>query len=76
MNPAVRQLLEQLRSNPAFPLLLKEVERPKISPFRHSEADQSEKARARWIFESGKLHQHEAWLALLTGKPTSEQENP
>jgi hypothetical protein len=74
MSPALKEFLSFIRSNPNFPELVRSVERPKISPFRQSEAEQSEKARAKWIFESGKLHQHEAWLALLTGKSTSEQE--
>lgn len=72
MNDALKEFLAFIRSNPNFPELLKVVETPKITPFKASEADQSEKARAKWIFESGKLHQHQAWLTLLTGK---SQEN-
>ncbi len=74
LSPAVAELLIHLRGHPSFPELLKAVERPKVSPFRMSEAEQSEKARAKWIYESGKLFSHEQWLALLTGKP-SEQES-
>lgn len=75
MNPALKEFLSFIRSNPNFPELIKAVERPRVSPFRMSEAEQSEKARAKWIFESGKLHQHNAWLALLEGKPTSDTED-
>lgn len=73
VSPAVTDLLIHFRGHPAFQELLKTVERPQVSPFRLSEAEQSEKARAKWIFESGKLAGHKAWLDLLTGKP-SEQE--
>lgn len=75
MNEAVKDFLNAMRSHPSFNEFLKVVERPVIHPFRVSEAEQSEKARAKWIFESGKLHQHQAWLTLLTGKTTSDQEN-
>jgi hypothetical protein len=73
-SPAVTDLLIHFRGHPAFQELLKSVERPKVSPFRLSEAEQSEKARAKWIYESGKLAGHNAWLGILTGQP-SEQEN-
>lgn len=74
MSPALKEFLIFIRGNPVFPELLKAVEPPRITPFRASEADQSEKARAKWIHESGKLDNHHKWLSMLTGKP-SEQEN-
>lgn len=74
MSPALREFLNFIRGNPVFPELLKAVEAPKISPFRKSDAEQPEKARAKWIHESGMLENHHRWLSVLTGKP-SEQEN-
>ena len=72
MNPVLKEYLDHIRAHPIFPELLKAVEKPKISPFRSSEADQSEKARAKWIFESGKKHQHDQWVAFLSGKTSEE----
>ena len=68
-------LLHLIRGHASFPELLKAVERPRISPFRPSDADKPEESRAKWILESGKLANHEQWIAMLTGNSTSEQEN-
>ena len=69
-------LLVYLRGHAHFPELLKAVERPRISPFKKSEAGETESARSKWIYESGKLENHEQWLSMLTGKSTSEQGDP
>jgi hypothetical protein len=65
-------LLDQVRQHPAFPELLKAVQAPALPQFRASQAAEVEKARAEWIFSSGKKQQHDMWLALLTGKPPKE----
>lgn len=71
-NPMVAALLADLRQHPAFPLLLKAVETPQLPRFKASQAQEAEKARATWIYQSGKKDQHDAWLFLLTGQ---RQEN-
>jgi hypothetical protein len=74
-NPAVAALLADLRQHPAFPDLLTAVEAPRLRRFKHSQAGEVEKARALWIYTSGRCDQHDDWLALLTGQykePTSE----
>jgi hypothetical protein len=63
---ALQSLLLIMREHPGFPDLLKAVETPKIPRFKRSQAADAEKARAEWIFASGKIAQHEMWLALLT----------
>lgn len=72
LSAELRAFLADLRQHPLFPQLLKAVERPRLRPFKPVEADQVEKARAQWIFESGQLKQHDAWLGVLTGTDPSE----
>lgn len=75
MSPLLRSLLEDIRQHGAFPELLSLMAKPRLHTFRLSEAEKSETARARWIYESGQLAQHNLWLELLTGVKPSEQEN-
>lgn len=75
MNDAVKALLIDIRQHPAFRDLLKSVEAPQITQFRLKDAEQIETARAKWIYQSGRKDQHEAWLHLLTGEaPKGESE--
>lgn len=74
MNPLLADLLARIRAHEGLPELLKMVERPRITPFRLGEAEKSETARSRFIYQSGQASQHEAWLHALTGQPTSQQE--
>ena len=69
------ELLYLIRGHASFKELLQAVETPRISPFRPSDAAKPEESRAKWILESGKLANHENWIAMLTGNSTSEQEN-
>ena len=66
MNAALQMFLIELRQHPLFPQFIEAVERPRIKPYR-SGAD-----KEQWIFESGQLKQHEAWLGLLTGTDPSD----
>lgn len=75
MTPALQSLLLDIRQHAAFEELKRTVPRPRIHTFRVSEAEKSETAKARWIYESGQLFQHHQWLELLTGEKPSEQEN-
>lgn len=75
MTDQFKAWLIDIRQHPLFPELLKAVPAPKIRRFRKSEAAEAEKARAEWIYLSGKCDQHDAWLALLTGQaPDALQE--
>ena len=67
-SPALQALVMELRQHPAFPELLKRIEPPPIPRFRHSQASEVEKARAEWIYASGKRDQHDLWLSVLTGE--------
>ena len=73
MNAQLRAFLIELRQHPLFPQLINAVEVPRLRPYKSAEADQVEKARAQWIFESGQLKQHEAWLGVLTGTDPSDR---
>lgn len=68
MSPELKSFLMDLRQHPLFPELLKAVEEPQLPQFRLSEANEVERARAKWIYESGRRAQHEAWLQVLTGR--------
>jgi hypothetical protein len=74
MSAVLQSLLLNIRQHEGFPELLKAMEPSPLRPFRLTQADQVEKARAQWIYESGKIAQHETALAILTGKTPSEQE--
>lgn len=63
---ALDALLVMMREHPGFPELLRSVDAPKVPRFKRSQANDAEKARAEWIYVSGRLSQHEAWLAMLT----------
>lgn len=73
MNAQLAAFLTELRQHPLFPQLIAAVETPRLRPYKSAEADQIEKARAQWIFESGQLKQHEAWLGVLTGTDPSDR---
>lgn len=73
MSPELIGFLIELRQHPVFPQLTKAVETPRVRPYKSAEADQVEKARAQWIFESGQLKQHDAWLGVLTGTDPSDR---
>ena len=75
MTPTLKMLLLELRSHPQFPELIRAVQRQQIRPFRVTEAEKSETARARWIYDSGMLANHNQWLALLTGSATQPEES-
>lgn len=76
MNPLVADLLARIRGHDGFPELLKLVQRPRIQPFRVTDAEKPETARSRFIYQSGQVAQHDAWLNALTGNSTSQhQEN-
>ncbi len=74
MTPVLKELLFTIRQHDGFKELLAYVERPQITTFRISDAEKPETARSRFIYQSGQVAQHEAWLAALVGNPTSQQE--
>lgn len=74
-SPVLKELLLNIRQHPGFEELKSVVEKPRVRPFRASEADQVEKARAQWIFDSGRLAGHDAWLRMLTGEVQEETSN-
>ena len=61
-------LLGDLRHHPAFPELIKAIPEPPLQPFKISEASEVEKARARWIYESGRRAHYDYVMTLLTGQ--------
>lgn len=71
-SPALENLLQGLRQHPAFPELLAAVSRPQLPRFKVSQVASAHEANAKWIYESGRLAAHEAWVATLTGKPASD----
>lgn len=76
MTNELRAFLSDLRQHPLFPQLLAAVEQPRVRPYRPTQASEIERARAQWIYESGQLAQHNAWLAILTGNNPSERGEP
>ena len=74
--PAVQSFLLDIRQHPMFPLLLRSMEQPKIPRFRSSQAEQVEKARAEWIYQSGRKDQHDRWIHFLTGEVPRDGDDP
>lgn len=71
----LKAFLLDLRQHPMFPLLIKAMEPPRLPRYRASQADKIEEARANWIYQSGRIDQHDAWVRFLTGaEPPSEKE--
>jgi hypothetical protein len=66
-SPALMILLTEIRQHPAFPELLAAVEAPKLPMFKPRKNGAVEQAQANWIFESGRLRNHLAWMEFLTG---------
>ena len=67
MNPVLKELLLLIRQHDGYRLLLEGVDKPTIRPFVKSRAANVEQARSEWIFESGQMANHEAWLGFLSG---------
>ena len=74
MSPLLADLLVHIRQHEGFQELLRMVERPRIQPFKVTDAEKPETARSRFIYQSGQSAQHDQWLTALSGKPTSQQE--
>ena len=72
MSPALNELLFALRQHSAFQELLKAVEAPPIGDFKPS--GDLHKQTTDYIFRSGARRQHECWLQVLIGDPTSDKE--
>ena len=73
MNELLKKLLWDIRQNPAFPDLLKAVERPKLPRFKANSGETAEQFGARAIHVSGQQAQHDSWIALLTnGSPQGD----
>lgn len=67
------ELLAVIRAHPSFPDLLKQIPAPQWPRYRTSEQP-ADKFAANAIYFSGRRDQHEAWLTLLAGKPTAQEE--
>ena len=65
---ALKQLMAIVREHPAFPELVAHMPKPLLPEFKASEAGDAEKARAKWIFQSGRRTQHDAFMFFLTGE--------
>ncbi len=61
-------LLMTVREHPAFSELLSIVEAPKLPLFRASKSETFEAETMKWIHQSGRVQQHNAWIAVLAGK--------
>ena len=73
--PALKAFILDLRQHSMFPLLIKAMESPSIPRFRASQANDVERARAQWIYQSGKKDQHDAVIHFLTGEiPSGDSE--
>lgn len=75
MNDALKELLFNIRQHAGYQDLLKAVETPRLPRFRRSETISLEEFGAKAAFESGRLSQHENWIALLTGSKATDGEN-
>ena len=75
MNDALKAFLIDLRQHPMFPVLLKAMEKPRLPRFRASQADQVEKARAQWIYQSGRFDEHNTWVHFLSGAVPPQGDN-
>ena len=73
-SPLLINLLQHIRGHDGFRELIAAVERPRIRPFVKSKAADIERSRAEWIYESGQMAQHEAWLRFLSGTEPQDGE--
>ena len=71
---ALTSLLLDLRQHPAFKEFLAENPVPPLPRFKRSQAVEVERARAEWIYQSGKRDQHDVWIAFLTGQVPEREE--
>lgn len=65
---ALVTLLAELRDHPAFPDLLAHIEAPHLPVYRPKRSGDVELAQATWIYQSGRVANHQAWFQFLTGK--------
>lgn len=68
VSPALQDLLANIRQHPGFSDLLKIMDPPEIPRFKRSQAADVEKARADWIYQSGRRDQFDQTVVLLSGQ--------
>lgn len=72
MSKELQDLLFMIRQHAAFQELRDFVKPPEPRPFKPSE--DADVQFSQFIYRSGQQRQHDAWLSLLTGEPTSDKE--
>ncbi len=73
MTEALKNLLFNLRQDPAFPEFLKFIEAPETKEFRPALDPQAQ--WADYIFRSGRRLQHNHWHQFLTGEPSQQEKS-
>jgi hypothetical protein len=73
VTPTLTELLFKIRQDPAFRELLEAVGAPELTKFSPTKGNPDIQF-ADFIFRSGARRQHESWLVLLIGEPTSDRE--
>lgn len=73
MTESLKALLFYIRQHAAYQELLRAIEAPKLPRYRKGLTPESFGAEA--IHASGAMHQHERWIALLTGNSSRLEDN-
>lgn len=67
-SPELETFLRELRAHPLWASLVKSVQAPRLPRFRRSQAAEVEKARAEWIYESGRRDMYDYFVTMLLGE--------
>lgn len=70
---SLSDLLFHIRQHPAFPELLRAVEKPRLPRFKKS-MKTIEEMGAQTLFVSGQLAQDDTWRTILTGDSPSGED--
>lgn len=73
MSEALKNLLFNLRQDPAFKEFMSAVEAPEPKEFRPTSDPQAQ--WADYIFRSGRRLQHNAWRQFLIGEPSQQEKS-
>ncbi len=64
----LKAYLLDLQADPRWPRLMGYFGAPAIPVFRHKDAEHVESARAKWVYQSGRLAEHERFMVIFAAK--------
>lgn len=66
LSSELNQLLRELRGDPRWERLLKEIPVPQLPRYRASDSADPQRTHDEWVYQSGRLNEHESLMAFLT----------